>query len=142
MTEASILQCNDFQAYVADITHGSSRAFGVWLQAKGGVYRPGREEESVVAYNHYLSCDICKAWVHNQIPEDFWVRQRRMSYYCCPSMFVATEESDPIDSVQFTFALIRDEPCWLIEGKQVYARFCPWCGGSLPSAPFIKQNEV
>jgi hypothetical protein len=100
-----------------------------------------KDASSVPARDHVASCAACRDWLDTRIPADIMRRQARLSRYCCAGMFVAVEEADAGRDVVMAFAMIRDEPCWMIDGKQTYAAHCPWCGKVLPDRPFIEQED-
>jgi hypothetical protein len=93
------------------------------------------------AREHLASCPDCRDWLDTRIPADIMRRQARLSRYCCARMFAAVEEADTRRDVVVAFAMIRDEPCWMIDGRQTYAAYCPWCGTTLPDRPFIAHHE-
>jgi hypothetical protein len=40
------------------------------------------------------------------------------------------------------FGTLRDdEPCWFIEERYAFARFCPWCGTKLPEHSFEEKPD-
>ena len=90
---------------------------------------------------HLASCADCRDWLEDRIPGDIMRRQARLTRYCCARMFAAIEEADASRDVVVAFTVIRDEPCWMIDGKQAYAAHCPWCGQALPDRPFIVHGE-
>jgi hypothetical protein len=90
---------------------------------------------------HVAACAACRDWIDARVPADVMRRQTRLSRYCCACMFGAVEEADPKDDVVVAFTMIRDDPCWMIDGKQAYATHCPWCGQALPDRPFIGHDE-
>jgi len=109
------------------------------LLALWAVERPS-DADSLSARAHLDSCPSCRDWFDAQVPAAVMRRQTRLSRYCCASMFVASEETDRRKGVVVSFTIVRDEICWMIDGKQTYARFCPWCGQALPDRPFIEDD--
>lgn len=88
------------------------------------------------ARKHIRSCPKCVEWIHFAIPEHVLERQRRLAKYCCAGMFVAIEEPDNRNKIEFS--LFRGEdPCWKIDGKLSFISYCPWCGKKLPNKPFV-----
>ncbi len=89
-------------------------------------------------YRHLHNCPKCKVWLHHLIPQEVLSRQKRMSEYCCVGMFCAVEEhKGKRNQIQIEFTYFRNEdPCWMVEGKNSFIRFCPWCGKKLPEHKF------
>ncbi len=95
------------------------------------------------AARHIRKCPKCREWIHSIVPDDVLHRQRRLTQYCCPGMFVAVEESDGRLKNRIAFELFRGEdPCWMIDGKHSFASYCPWCGIKLPDKPFIEPADA
>ena len=87
---------------------------------------------------HVDDCNACQEWgsslLDSLFPERVVLRERAKQY-CCSHMFSAV--TNPDSSVQFSFSLFRaEDPCWSINGEYAFARFCPWCGGTLPEQSF------
>jgi hypothetical protein len=98
-----------------------------------------KRSEEAKAVKHLRECPKCSAWVATIVPPDMFRRQSRQAKYCCAGMFCAVEEPGHRGSPQITFSLFRGEdPCWQIDGKNAFLRFCPWCGKKLPEKPFIE----
>lgn len=92
------------------------------------------------AVAHIRACSHCRAWLDRVVPPDVLARAERMSHYCCSWMFQACEGEDE-RMPRLTFGLLRDdEPCWFIESKMAFARFCPWCGNPLPPHAFLAEE--
>lgn len=96
--------------------------------------------EEAKAIKHLRECPKCKPWVSTIVSPDMFRRQARQSKYCCSGMFCAVEEPEERGSPHITFTMFRgDDPCWQVDGKNAFLRFCPWCGKKLPDKPFIEQ---
>jgi hypothetical protein len=95
------------------------------------------DERSV---KHLRKCPRCRAWIATIVPEAQYHRQARLTRYCCAGMFCAVEEHDVRGLPRFSFDMFRGEdPCWQIDGQNVFAVYCPWCGTKLPDGPFIEE---
>ena len=95
------------------------------------------------AIDHVRKCPKCRAWIHSVVPADVLRRQHRLTRYCCAGMFVAVEEADEGIRNRVTFELFRGEdPCWMFDGKQTFASYCPWCGKKLPNKPFVVDDNA
>ena len=93
------------------------------------------------AIQHVRQCPKCRAWFHRVVPDDILRRQSRLSRYCCASIFVAVEETDPGSAERVSFELFRGEdPCWKIGEVRSFLSFCPWCGKKPPDRPFIEDS--
>jgi len=103
---------------------------------------PGRGQEAEAGakvVRHLHECPKCRAWVHRIVPADAMRRQKRLSRYCCASMFCACEEAKAGDT-SISFELFRGEdPCWKIDGNYSFISYCPWCGRKLPERPFLED---
>lgn len=101
-------------------------------------YHP-KKELILAALDHIRGCPECQSWLREQVPEEIFTRQEKISKYCCVMMFGAVEEGR---THQINFAMFRGEdPCWKIDGQWSGISFCPWCGQRLPNQPFIPKNE-
>jgi len=100
-----------------------------------------KKAEEDKAAKHLRDCPKCKAWIHAVIPEPVMRRQHRLTKYCCAGMFVAFEESKERGKTQISFTMFRGEdPCWMIDGRNSFISYCPWCGKKLPDRPFIPDK--
>ena len=92
---------------------------------------------------HMENCAECQAWSADWLDKLYperAQRRERLAKYCCVSMFDAV--TMPEAATKFTFTLFRGEDaCWCINEEYVFARFCPWCGLALPSAPFEPDSS-
>ncbi len=89
------------------------------------------------ALSHLLKCPKCKEWFYEVTPPKIVERQKRLIQYCCSGIFCSVEEYKERKHPKIEFSLFRGEdPCWMIEGKQTFISFCPWCGQKLPEKPF------
>ncbi len=87
--------------------------------------------------DHLLKCPKCREWFHEIVPAKILKRQKRITQYCCASMYCAVEEHSNKKDLKIKFTMFRGEdPCWLIDGKNTFIIFCPWCGKKLPEKPF------
>ena len=102
---------------------------------------PGRGQEAEAdakVVRHLHECPKCRAWVHRIVPADAMRRQKRLSRYCCASMFCACEEAKA-GNTNISYELFRGEdPCWKIDGNYSFISYCPWCGRKLPERPFLE----
>ena len=100
-----------------------------------------KEDEQKVV-NHIRQCPKCREWFHSIVPTNVLQRQHRLSKYCCAGMFTAVEESTIRATPRFSFTMFRGEdPCWMIDGINAFASYCPWCGKRLPDKPFISEEN-
>lgn len=98
----------------------------------------GDEQKAV---KHIRECPKCREWFHSIVPTNVLQRQQRLSKYCCPGMFTAVEEPTTRTTPRFSFTMFRGEdPCWMIDGMNAFACYCPWCGKKLPDKPFISED--
>ncbi len=96
--------------------------------------------EESKAIGHLRQCPKCKPWVSTIVPPAMFTRQSRQSKYCCSGMFCAVEEPGERGSPAISFIMFRGEdPCWQVDGKNAFLRFCPWCGKKLPEKPFTGE---
>ncbi len=94
------------------------------------------KNDSKEPISHLLKCPKCIKWLHDVTPKDILSRQKRITEYCCASMYCAVEETKSND-IKISFTMYRNEdPCWMIEGKDTFISFCPWCGLKLPDVSF------
>ena len=92
------------------------------------------------AVKHLQECPRCRAWANSIVPKSTFERQSRLVRYCCSGMFCAVEEPGQRGSPHITFSMFRGEdPCWQVDGKNAFLRYCPWCGKKLPDKPFIEE---
>lgn len=93
---------------------------------------------------HFVGCEFCLEWLGQQVEKRFLVRARDAADYCCLSMYMAVEETDPGKEVivrfpmeKVRFSLWRGEdPRWTIGPNGCCIKHCPWCGKRLPNSPF------
>ncbi len=98
------------------------------------------DEQKII--RHIRKCPKCREWFYGAVPANMLRRQHRLSKYCCSGMFVSVEESNKYNVPRFVFTMFRGEdPCWMIDGKSAFARYCPWCGKKLPDRPFISGDK-
>ncbi len=91
---------------------------------------------------HCEHCADCQHWAASLLdtlhPERI-AKRERLNKYCCVSMFAAV--NDASEAIRFSFERFRNEdPCWLINGEYVFARFCPWCSTRLPDQAFESDS--
>ena len=137
MPKFSSEQCAAVVTFLDKQKQGEVNFLEFWYASQGTARLDGSAEESDAAFNHIQSCSSCTLWVRTKISDESWQRCDRLKRYCCASMFAAVEEADSGNSVEFSFRIIRDDPCWQISKVQCYAQYCPWCGKALPDKPFI-----
>ena len=93
---------------------------------------------------HMENCAECQAWSANWLDKLYPERaqhREQLAKYCCTSMFDAVTMPDA--ATKFSFTLFRGEDaCWCINDEYVFARFCPWCGQTLPPGPFEQDDLV
>lgn len=108
------------------------------------VYRARKEGRQLSGvYGHLLNCASCRTWIRDQIPEPYYVRAMESADYCCMSMYMAVVETRPgrefrpgmVERIRFSLWRGED-PQWLMGTGTAGIRHCPWCGKSLPDAPF------
>ena len=86
--------------------------------------------------DHLRSCESCKNWVSMYSGVQLMERQRKLSQYCCPQMFGASEEPKKI-RIQISYTPDSGMR-WFVNG-QTMINYCPWCGAQLPSQPFVQS---
>ena len=96
-------------------------------------------DEDARQVGHIRQCEACEDWLPT-VCEPKWIdRQRRLSQYCCPSLFAAVEEPKP-DRLPVKlryYAPERWEGSYAWElgvGQHTFGRrsliinYCPFCG--------------
>lgn len=119
--------------------HPTEEAIAIRFYCDG--YRhPNFPEVEDAAVSHVRGCAACVAWIRRILPQSALRRAKRMGDYCCTRLYFACEEGSIVPRMRH--GLVRgEEPCWYIEGKTAFAKFCPWCGTELPSQPFQEKQD-
>jgi hypothetical protein len=131
--------CIDVRKFLSAAPYRDAHNLALWFLERKRHIRGESTDASHAAFAHLESCASCMVWFNSVVPAQVFTRQSRMVQYCCPSMFVATEEAEQRRTNRFSYSLFRGEDvCWQIDGKNTFARFCPWCGKILPTHPFVE----
>lgn len=129
--------CRGYRKYLVDF-YKSIEMLALRFFSDHVSLRDSEKVDENKAVEHLRNCPKCRSWLHSVVPAGVLRRQSRQSQYCCAGMFCAVEEAEQRNEPKFEFTMFRGEdPCWMIDGKNAFARFCPWCGQRLPEKPFI-----
>ena len=136
--------CIEIRKQVSERRHNQVLLLEAYRDRKEG-WRHGDKVKE-----HFVDCPSCLEWLGQQVEEPFLIRARDAAEYCCLSMYMAVEETDPetglvgrLPKEKVRFSLWRGEdPMWTIGSEGCAISHCPWCGKRLPNSPFRPSHRA
>jgi len=148
MTAASFFpslpaECNEIRMRALASPFKPSLLLDVYRDRKDGLLQRTK------GYEHFVGCESCLEWLGEQVEKRYFIRAKDAAEYCCLSMYMAVEETDPGKEVipgstkeKVRFRLFRGEdPEWTIGSKGCVINFCPWCGKILLNSRFRNPKK-